>query len=236
MYSVQPCSWAQPRVISLCTAICTHHKPQKGALSPSHHRSGGWVGGTRYCRLPGWRVEMAAGGRRGAAGGLESDGAQVPKQTYDLNGSNRFLVGNLPWKIDTKLCSVEGQRRGELWSSTWFTPRSFNSSISKYSLFFHSTPARPGFALPFCTGSNRFDPTIIDDVKRCVLSFWVEIFWQFDNWLGINKLYTVSTDVYARRTSSIHSSFTWCLKLILQEYSIKWYWKSKNLDNTYPFF
>lgn len=69
----------------------------------------------------GWREEGEEGG--GGAGGLESDGAQVPKQTYDLNGSNRFLVGNLPRKIDTKLCRVEGQRRGELWSSTCFAPR-----------------------------------------------------------------------------------------------------------------
>lgn len=137
---------------------------------PSAGRMGGW-----HEILPVAWVKSRDGGWReeGAAGGLESDGAQVPKQTYDLNGSNRFLVGNLPWKIDTKLCRVEGQRRGELWSSTCFASRSFDPSIPKYSLFFQHRLDQDLSSL-FCTGSNRFDSTIID-VKRSVF-LRVEIF------------------------------------------------------------
>lgn len=208
MYSVQPCSWAQPRVISLCTAICTHHKPQKGALSPSHHRRmGGW-----HEILPVAWVKSRDGGWReeGAAGGLESDGAQVPKQTYDLNGSNRFLVGNLPWKIDTKLCRVEGQRRGELWSSTCFASRSFNPSIPKYSLFFQHRLDQDLSSL-FCTGSNRFDSTIID-VKRSVF-LRVEIFWEYRQFL----LERISFGMWLICTKNIFDSGTG------NKYSRSWY-------------
>lgn len=159
---------------------------------PSAGRMGGW-----HEILPVAWVKSRDGGWReeGAAGGLESDGAQVPKQTYDLNGSNRFLVGNLPWKIDTKLCRVEGQRRGELWSSTSTILQPVDSQI----LVIFSTPARPGFVVPFLYRIEpRFDSTIID-VKRSVF-LRVEIFFTILTiFTWINKLWLICTSSIQRQ-------------------------------------
>lgn len=52
-------------MISLCTAICTHHKPQKGALSPGHHRPGGQLGGHEILLVdPGEESRWRLRGRR----------------------------------------------------------------------------------------------------------------------------------------------------------------------------
>lgn len=89
--------------------------------------------------------------RDGGCGGLKSDDAQLPKQTYDFNGTNRFLVGKLPWKIDTNF--VERKARPS-YGRQLHSTRIPQLVDSKYSLFFQRGQTNQD--LPsVCNESNR---------------------------------------------------------------------------------
>lgn len=94
----------------------------------------GWPSG--WHEVPVAWVKSRDGGC-GAAGGLETDGVQLPKQTYDLNRSNLFSGWRAAWKIATEF-PIEGPTRVMVVDAT-VIPRLVNS---KHSPFFQRNLAR----------------------------------------------------------------------------------------------
>lgn len=93
-------------MISLCTTICTHHKPQKGALSPGHHRLGGqWVA-RDIAGCPGEESRWRLRGRRWSG----KRRCASSKTNIRLEQTGSFSGWKAAWKIGTELRTTRPPR------------------------------------------------------------------------------------------------------------------------------
>ena len=168
-------------MISLCTAICTHHKPQKGALSPGHRRTGGaarWVAAGRTRDIAGcpgeesrWRLRWS--GKRRCATSKTNTRLEpvlllllllvllvvvvvvgiVFSSRWKAALENRHEIFVEPAKArDRVMCPVD--------LFPCLCPASYSATRRSQILVIFSTwPDEPGFCRPFVTNrtANRFD-------------------------------------------------------------------------------
>ena len=184
-------------MISLCTAICTHHKPQKGALSPGQRRTGGaarWAAAGRTRDIAGcpgeesrWRLRWS-GKRRCATSKTNTRLEPVlllVVVTVVVVGIVFSSLESCPGKSTRNFRRTgEGQRPSyapvDCPVSLSLSRVVFRNSSIPNTRYFFNVARRAGICRPFVTNrtANRFDhaPPFLRSGISAVSSFLLFFF------------------------------------------------------------